>query len=203
MIFALLPPTHAAAQDATSKDAPDYARSGVYAIPGLSLGFVDSGIFNAINEIIRVDVDIDVETGERVKLGVSGEFWELPTVEPPSGIKYSRIDAAEFGDINTLFGVSIAGGYRFHPNFAFEGSFDWRKAQIPVAFTYRAPRVGTGFLAPVEIVTERIGNYTAWTVSANAKAFLLTGPVQPYAMVGLGIMGVKYEFDEDVLFRPD
>jgi opacity protein-like surface antigen len=62
-------------------------------------------------------------------------------------------------------GFEVHGGYRFHPNFAGEVRYEW---------------FNEFDLDP--------GHIDGWAISANAKGYLLTGRVQPYGLVGLGLM---------------
>jgi opacity protein-like surface antigen len=79
-------------------------------------------------------------------------------------------------DTDPTVGFEIYGGYRLHPNFAIEGEFEMLpEADIDVG--------GAGTVAELE----------TWTFTGNAKAFLLTGRTQPYALIGLGVMGAEIE----------
>jgi opacity protein-like surface antigen len=68
-------------------------------------------------------------------------------------------------------GFDIVAGYRVLPRLALEGEFEWLpKADVDVS--------GVGTLAEVE----------TWAATANAKLFLFTGRLQPYALAGMGVM---------------
>ena len=67
-------------------------------------------------------------------------------------------------------GVNARVGYRLLPNLAAEGMFEW---------------VGGFSLGPVDL--------DAWSLTANAKAFLTTGQIQPYLLVGIGVSQAELE----------
>lgn len=62
-------------------------------------------------------------------------------------------------------GLSVVGGYRFRPNFAFELAYEnYFKFDLP------------------------LGDIEVWSLSANLKGYLLTGRWQPYALFGVGYL---------------
>ncbi len=71
-------------------------------------------------------------------------------------------------DIEPGFGGR--GGYRFHPHFSGEVQFEW----LPP----RDMKRGGSKAAKLKTVT----------ATANAKGYLLTGPIQPYLLTGIGLM---------------
>jgi hypothetical protein len=71
-------------------------------------------------------------------------------------------------------------GYRFHPRFAGEAQIEYLNFDDDLF----------GVDIDIDIVT----------FSANGKAFLLTGPIQPYGLLDLGVMDASLEagsVDED------
>ncbi len=70
--------------------------------------------------------------------------------------------------VDNSSGLHVRGGYRFHPNFAVEGLYEWYN----------------------EFDTDR-GHYDGWSLTANAKAYALTGRFQPYAVIGLGYLKIN------------
>ena len=79
-------------------------------------------------------------------------------------------------DTDTAVGFEVYGGYRLHPNFALEAEFEMLPdTDIDLG--------GFGTFAELE----------SWTLTANAKAFPLTGRVQPFLLLGLGVMDAELE----------
>ena len=74
-------------------------------------------------------------------------------------------------DTDTAAGFELYGGYRLHPNFAIEAAFE----MLPEA---DVDLNGFGTFAELE----------TWTLTGNAKYFLLTGQTQPYVLIGIGAM---------------
>ena len=79
-------------------------------------------------------------------------------------------------DIN--WGGEMRAGYRFHPHLAAE-----LQGQYNGLYEVRANTVGRPSLGSVEVITS----------TANIKAYALRGPVQPYALGGVGIMWADTE----------
>jgi opacity protein-like surface antigen len=79
--------------------------------------------------------------------------------------------AENFSDVGGLdfdesLGINTRLGYRLHPNFSAELQGEWLD----------------GFDAQFGMELE------AWAITANGKAHLLTGQIQPFVLVGLGVM---------------
>jgi opacity protein-like surface antigen len=66
------------------------------------------------------------------------------------------------------YGFQAVGGYRFHPHVAAELEIEWDPSGFKVSGAEIEPLV----------------------VTANAKAFLSTGMVQPFGLIGIGLMHV-------------
>jgi len=80
------------------------------------------------------------------------------------GLGFENFDDLGGLDIDTGIGVDVWGGYRFLPNFAAEAQVEY------------LDRFDTG---PLEA--------SALTFTANLKGYALTGRLQPYALVGIGL----------------
>jgi opacity protein-like surface antigen len=78
-------------------------------------------------------------------------------------------------DVEEPLGLNARAGYRMHPHLAAEGEFEWLSE------------------ADVEISGFDVGTIEAWTLTANGKAYPLTGRVQPFALIGLGAMLAEAE----------
>ena len=74
------------------------------------------------------------------------------------------------GGVDIEPGFGGRGGYRFHPHFSGEVQFEW--------------------LAPRDVKRggSNVGKLKTVTATANAKGYLLTGPIQPYLLTGIGLM---------------
>jgi opacity protein-like surface antigen len=75
-------------------------------------------------------------------------------------------------DVDDSMGLSAHAGYRLHPRFALEAQFDWL-SNIEVDSD-----LGTGGDANTDI--------SVYSLTGNAKAFLLTGRFQPWIDAGAG-----------------
>ncbi len=83
-------------------------------------------------------------------------------------------------DIDEAGGLHARLGYRFHPRISTEFHFEW--------------------LDDADISFQAAGGKDAatlerFTYTANAKAYLLTGPFQPFLLAGVGLMRIKFRFD--------
>jgi opacity protein-like surface antigen len=89
---------------------------------------------------------------------------------------FSRFQSGLPSDIKVddSFGAGAQLGYRFHPRAAAEAEFEW------LGRYFGSVDVDGG-----EIDLFRIGS---WTATGNAKGYLLTGSIQPYGLVGVGVM---------------
>jgi hypothetical protein len=72
----------------------------------------------------------------------------------------------------------VRAGYRFHPHLAAE-----LQGQYNGLYDVKGNTVGRPLLGSVEVITS----------TANLKVFALRGPVQPYALGGVGIMWADTE----------
>jgi opacity protein-like surface antigen len=88
-------------------------------------------------------------------------------------------------DLKDSYGVGARLGYRLHPYLAAEAQYEWLggfdcKAHAR-CYVAGGPS-GSGV---------KVREYDGHVATVNAKAFLLTGRVQPYALVGVG--GGRFE----------
>jgi opacity protein-like surface antigen len=94
-----------------------------------------------------------------------------------AGLSFASEEFDDDGfDFDDTWGASLAGGYRFHPNFALDGRLE---------FTGDFE----GDAGPVDV------DVNIWTLTANAQFFLLTGQFQPYLIGGLGYGEAEVDVD--------
>ena len=142
----------------------DFARPGLSVRAGASLGFESSDDLAEVNSLLLPTL---------IALG------PIPGAPPGTTIEAARIEA------RTLAGVSLGFGYRLHPNLALEAAFDWMRGDLDLDLTISAPLFGR------VSQTVNMGKWELWTVTSDLKLFALTGRLQPYALVGAGVMGQK------------
>jgi hypothetical protein len=94
-------------------------------------------------------------------LGLAGNYSIFTT---PS-------DLLPGGDVDDPLGLNARVGYRFHPHLAIEAQVEWlARADVDVDFF--------GNLGKLDVIT----------TTANAKAYFLTGRVQPFLLAGAGAL---------------
>jgi opacity protein-like surface antigen len=76
-------------------------------------------------------------------------------------------------DVEPSFGAIAQLGYRIHPHFSAEAEFEWLDS------------------FDLTVGGEDVFEIETWIVTGNAKGYLLTGSIQPFALVGVGAMGVE------------
>lgn len=107
-------------------------------------------------------------------IGLAGSFGidaaAEEELEKQSGLKLR---------IGEDIGLHARLGYRFHPRLAAEYQFEWI---TDVDIDVQAVPFGTGAFS-----LER------WTNTANVKAYLATDTVQPFLLLGLGVMTVEID----------
>lgn len=91
------------------------------------------------------------------------------------GIYTSEDDLGNNVDIDPAVGLNARLGYRLHPHVAVEGEFEWLSE------------------ADVEVGNLDAGTIQTWTFGAGAKAYALTGRLQPYFAFSLGGMVLQAE----------
>lgn len=74
-------------------------------------------------------------------------------------------------------GLGVRTGFRFHPHFAGEAQFQWF-ANATVDYTDEQSNIDAI-------------KFESLAISANAKAYLLTGRVQPFVLAGAGLLHVN------------
>jgi opacity protein-like surface antigen len=104
-------------------------------------------------------------------LGLAGSVGIFPELEDDLD-DVPGVDA----DVDTGLGLNARAGYRFHPHIAAEAEFEWVNADI-------------------EVSGNDVGDFDTFVGTVNGKAFLLTGRFQPFAMIGIGAMGVRGDGD--------
>jgi len=151
----------------------DYARPGFYLLGGVAIGFENSDDLDDFNKALGEFVD------DLIDLSIAA--GDLPPGTTGSG----KIDVA------ALPGVNLAGGYRLTPRFAVEGEFEWAQGDIDLDIDLEAPGLGEAS------DSLKIGEFSYWLLSANAKVFALTGRFQPFALIGIGVMSQEIDFSDD------
>lgn len=106
------------------------------------------------------------------------------------------IERFESRDLENSYGAGARLGYRFHPHLAAEVEYQWLGGfdceGHARCYVTGGPEVG-GL---------KIKEYSAHVGTVNAKAFVLTGRVQPYALVGVG--GGSFEVNKEArILLPD
>ena len=69
-------------------------------------------------------------------------------------------------------GLTTRLGYRFTPNLAFEGQFEWID----------------GF----DIVADPGHRLETWSLTGNVKGLLMTGRIQPFGILGMGVLRTRF-----------
>lgn len=101
-------------------------------------------------------------------MGAAATTWESVGLAPPN----TRIDEIDNGlDADEGVGIEFYGGYRLSPYVAFELEFE----MIP---DVDVDLGGSG----------KIGELETWAITSNMKMFVLTGRIQPYGLMGLGVL---------------
>jgi len=75
-------------------------------------------------------------------------------------------------EIENSMGLSTRLGYRFTPNLAFEGQFEWID----------------GF----DIVADPGHRLETWSLTGNLKGLLMTGRIQPFGILGMGALRTRF-----------
>jgi opacity protein-like surface antigen len=93
-------------------------------------------------------------------------------------------------DVDPAPGYALRAGYRFHPNFAVELRFEGlNEIDVSVKDARRPVGENRG--------TSTVAQISGWTVTADAKAYLLTGRVEPFVVVGVGAIDINVENKSD------
>lgn len=95
-------------------------------------------------------------------------------------------------EASVSLGVNARAGYRFHPRVAAEAHLEYLS--------------GSEIFAPTFRWRTEFVELTALTLTADVKAYLMTGMIQPFALIGGGWMrtwGEDTRIDPDVEFKSD
>ncbi len=93
---------------------------------------------------------------------------------------FEQIDGGDFGDSG---GIDAVAGYRLSPNVALEGHFDWNSDfSDPGYFT------GTCNTRPGPVTCQGALTIDVLSLTANAKLLLPFRRVQPFVLIGGGLM---------------
>ena len=93
-------------------------------------------------------------------------------------VGFPDFDSIPNGIIEPAAGLSMLGGYRFHPHIAGELQLEWLGSDF---------QTESGASTNAEI--------TPITTTVNLKAFLTKNVVQPYGFVGIGVLHVTGDQD--------
>lgn len=110
-----------------------------------------------------------VLAGWAVTASAGGEYGRSGPYVGAGGVyAIENIDApAGISSVDDSWGYNIKGGYRFNQIFALEAKWEqWLGFDYSPAF-----------------------DFDGWLVSASGKAFFSDGPIQPFVLAGLGMMG--------------
>ena len=151
---------------ASTAMAKSSVRTGLYGRAGAAVGVSQSGRLDQLNAALP---------GLLIRRGI---------VPADSQILEARVEPG------TLLGASVGLGWRFHPRFAVESSFDWFEARADFTLSFISP----SFPGEVLSGTTEAGGVSGWTFMVEAKGYLATGTLQPYGSVGLGVMGESANF---------
>jgi opacity protein-like surface antigen len=138
----------------------DLGRRGLSLRAGAAVGFESSGALDQINAVLPAVLNANL----------------------PPGLPAGTVVTEARVDVDALIGVSLGVGYRWHPRFATDLAFDWARGDSDLDVTVVAPVQG------VSTVQARFGTFTIWTLTGDLKGYLFTGRIQPYGVVGLGVM---------------
>lgn len=156
---------------AASEEDLAYDRTGFYVLLGAAIGFENSEDLDDSNELLDDLLDLLIDAAV--------DNGDLPPGTTGSGKL----------DIPVMPGVAVAAGYRLNSRVAIEGEFEWAKADVDFDIKLEAP----GFEDFTD--SSKVGEYSYWLLSANAKLFILTGLIQPFALVGVGVTTQEVDFD--------
>ena len=85
------------------------------------------------------------------------------------------IDSSAISDLTeNSMGITTRLGYRFTPNIALEGQFEWVD----------------GF--DITVAGVDVGRLESWSLTGNLKGLLMTGRIQPFGLIGMGVMRTRF-----------
>lgn len=85
-------------------------------------------------------------------------------------------------------GLHARVGYRFHPRVAAEAHYEWLAGFDASTDSVYRPDVGSG---------TQVATATLWTLTGNAKLYLLRGEVQPFLLAGAGVLSADVKDEAD------
>jgi len=169
LIGLLLPWAGGAEEEA----GPDYAREGFYVgVGGVFLypGDWDGDFSDSFEDKAR---DRATENAEAALDALQdANVVDRRAVLDPSRVKINTSGVS----LDELWGVGGVAGYRASPHLALELEGEWIADSNESSFTIDE----TGDRGRVEVKD-------LWTVTANARVYPLTGRIQPFGVVGLGV----------------
>jgi opacity protein-like surface antigen len=100
--------------------------------------------------------------------GAMGVSPQLPAFDLPSDVGQQA-----------SWGLDARAGYRIHSRIALEGQFQW-------ASRFELTQGGA-----------QLDKLTTYTGTTNAKIFILNGPLEPYAILGVGVVNAQFKNAKD------
>ena len=122
-------------------------------------------------------------SGFYIAANIGGVAWTGVTDEVRQALSRSGVDGIT---VNTDASASLGvrGGYRFLPRLAGEVQLEWL-SEASASVTGN-----TEFPGGMTFDGSEIYDFDGWSATANVKGYVLTGQVQPYLMVGLGVLSI-------------
>jgi opacity protein-like surface antigen len=176
-IVALLPTASLAGQGSDVK-------SGFYQTVDVVFGFENSKALDRVNDASQPVFDEIVED-----LIEAGDL-------PQGSTGTATIE------VGVMPGIALAVGYRFIPQVALEGEFEWARGDVDMVVRIDEPGDGS------QKFSDQVADYSYFQLGMNGRFSTGTGRIQPYALLGVGFMGQKLsipgesdEFDVGAAFR--
>lgn len=121
--------------------------------------------------------------GAYIAASVGGVAWTGVSDEVRHALSRSGVEGIT---VNTDASASLGvrGGYRFLPRLAGEVQLEWL-SQASSNVTGN-----TEFPGGMTFDGSEVYKFDGWSATANVKGYALTGQVQPYLMVGLGVLSI-------------
>jgi opacity protein-like surface antigen len=172
-VFALLAAAASAQPAGAPADAPDFARTGIYAGIGGTYAPPSSRDGDFYNDIDGVASDASKANGTA----------NLEVLKEELGLNQNALlDAVDVtftstgGDLDDgPLGINAFVGYRIHEHVAFEVEGEWLAGSNETSFVI--DNTGDTGSAKVKDV---------WTATSNVKLFPWTGRLQPFLLIGIG-----------------
>lgn len=132
----------------------------------------------------------DVYTRNGFYIGASFAGVTFPRIADEVARQVGNLtSSAVSGDAEAAVGLNARVGYRLHPRVAGEVQFEWlSSSDISL----------TGAIDQSSAFETQ-----SWVVSANAKGYVLTGSLQPYLLLGAGVMRSDLDDNENFGFEVD